>query len=268
VNPSPNGKPAEAPPLSALFNLQGRRALVTGGAQGIGLALARGLAEAGAELVLNDREPEKLDSAVSALRSAGFKASGAAFDVANETDVRAAVACIEEGVGPVDILVNNAGIHRRAPLVDMRASDWQAVMDVNLKGAFLVAAAVAPGMIRRRAGKVINICSLNSEIVRPGIANYAAAKGGLKMLTRAMAVEWGSHNIQANGIGPGYLLTELTQQLADDAQFDAWIKARTPAGRWGSPRDLLGAAVFLASPASDFVNGHILYVDGGLLASL
>jgi gluconate 5-dehydrogenase len=182
--------------------------------------------------------------------------------------VAAGVAELERLGGPIDILVNNAGIHRRAPLVEMTLADWQRVLDVNLTSAFLLARAVAPAMIARRAGKIINICSLNSELARPTIANYAAAKGGLKMLTRAMTVEWAKHNLQVNGIGPGYLLTDLTRTLAENAEFDGWIRGRTPAGRWGQPRELVGAAVFLASAASDFVNGHILYVDGGLLAAL
>lgn len=253
---------------STLFSLVGKRALVTGAAQGIGLTLARGLGAAGAELSLNDLDPAKLDVAAAELRAEGLRVTTGAFDVAREDQVVAGVAELERAGGPVDILVNNAGIHRRAPLEQMALADWQRVLDVNLTSAFLLARAVAPGMIARRAGKIINICSLNSELSRPGIGNYAAAKGGLKMLTRAMAVEWGRHNVQANGIGPGYLLTELTRSLAENPEFDRWIRARTPAGRWGEPRELIGAAVFLASAASDFVNGQIVYVDGGLLASL
>jgi gluconate 5-dehydrogenase len=178
------------------------------------------------------------------------------------------LAGLETEVGPVDILVNNAGIHARAPLASMSAEAWQAVLDVNLTSAFLVSRAIGPAMIRRGAGKIINLCSLNSEISRPTIANYAAAKGGLKMLTRAMAVEWGPHNLQTNGLGPGYIRTAMTGGLSVDPEFDRTIRARTPAGRWGESGELVGTAVFLASRASDFVNGQIVYVDGGLLAAL
>ena len=188
--------------------------------------------------------------------------------MAQSTEVEAALAPLENEVGAIDILVNNAGIHRRAPLESMPLELWQEVLDVNLTSAFLVTRTVVPGMIRRGAGKIINLCSLNCEVSRPTIANYAAAKGGLKMLTRAMAVEWARHNIQTNGLGPGYMRTAMTGTLTVDPEFDRFIRARTPAGRWGEPRELVGTAVFLASPAADFVNGQILYVDGGLLAAL
>ncbi len=252
----------------ALFSLAGRRALITGSGQGIGLTLARGLAAAGASLVLNDRDPARLAAAVAQMRAEGFTAEGRAFDVAQSTEVEAALAPLENEVGAIDILVNNAGIHRRAPLESMPLELWQEVLDVNLTSAFLVTRTVVPGMIRRGAGKIINLCSLNCEVSRPTIANYAAAKGGLKMLTRAMAVEWARHNIQTNGLGPGYMRTAMTGTLTVDPEFDRFIRARTPAGRWGEPRELVGTAVFLASPAADFVNGQILYVDGGLLAAL
>ena len=251
-----------------MFSLRGRRALITGAGQGIGLTLARGLGEAGAELVLNDLDPARLERAVALLRGEGFTVAGRCFNVAKAAEVEPALAECESAVGLIDILVNNAGIHRRAPLETMSLEFWQEVMDVNLTSAFLVTKAVVPGMIRRGRGKIINLCSLNCEISRPSIANYATAKGGLKMLTRAMAVEWGRHNIQANGIGPGYMRTEMTGSLTIDPEFDRYIRARTPAGRWGEPRELVGAAVFLASQAADFVNGQILYVDGGLLAAL
>jgi gluconate 5-dehydrogenase len=175
---------------------------------------------------------------------------------------------VQAAVGPIDVLVNNAGIHRRAPLAEMTETQFREVIDTNLTSAFLVARALAPAMIERRRGKIINICSLMSEVGRPTTGNYAAAKGGLKMLTRAMAVEWAKHNLQINGIGPGYILTEMTKVLADDPEFDRWICGRTPAGRWGRPEELVGAAVFLAAPASDFINGQIVYVDGGLLAAI
>ncbi|MCX6942161.1 MAG: SDR family oxidoreductase [Verrucomicrobia bacterium] len=260
------------PPLSplapALFSLAGRRVLITGSGQGIGLTLARGLAAAGASLVLNDRDPARLAAAVAQVRAEGFTAEGRAFDVAKAAEVEAALAQFETEIGPIDILVNNAGIHRRAPLETMPLALWQEVLDVNLTSAFLVTKAIVPGMIRRGAGKIINICSLNCEVSRPTIANYAAAKGGLKMLTRAMAVEWARHNIQVNGLGPGYMRTAMTDTLTVDPEFDRFICARTPAGRWGEPRELVGTAVFLASPAADFVNGQVIYVDGGLLAAL
>ncbi len=251
----------------ALFSLHGKRALVTGSGQGLGLAIARGLAEAGAALVLNDLDAGRLEQAVQALRAEGHRVSGARFHVARPDEVRPAIgATLAEG--PIDILVNNAGIHRYGALTDLDLARWQEVLDVNLTGAFVTAQAVVPGMIARGAGKVVNICSLMSEGARPTTANYAAAKGGLKMLTKSMAVEWARHNVQANGIGPGYILSDLTRPLAENPDFDRWVKTRTPAGRWGTPADLIGAAVFLASPASDFVNGHVLYVDGGWLAAL
>jgi gluconate 5-dehydrogenase len=233
------------PPSSPDFRLTGRRALVTGSSQGIGLAFAAALA------------------AAAGLRAAGHPdVATAAFDVTDEAAVTATV----PGLGPLDILVNNTGIHRRGPLETMPLADWEAVLKANLTSAFLVARAVAPGMIARRAGKIINVCSLMSDLARPTTGNYAAAKGGLKMLTRAMCAEWARHNLQINGLAPGYILTDLTQPLAADPKFDQWIKARTPAGRWGTAADLTGACVFLASPAADFVNGQILIIDGGLSA--
>lgn len=264
------GSIGRSPPDSAseLFSLRGRRAFITGSGQGIGHTLARGLAAAGAEIVLNDIDPSRLEAAVSALRGEGLVAAGRCFDVTNAVQVESVLGEVETAIGAIDILINNAGIHRRAPLEEMPLSSWQAVIDVNLTSAFLITKAVAPGMLRRGYGKVINICSLNSEISRPTIANYAAAKGGLKMLTRAMAVEWGDRGVQANGIAPGYLRTDMTTVLTIDPAWDRYICARTPAGRWGDPRELIGAAVFLSSRASDFMNGQILTVDGGLLAAL
>lgn len=245
------------------FDLAGRRALVTGSSQGIGLALAGALAGAGASVVLNGRDPAKLSAAAAKLRAAGHASvATAAFDVTDEAAVNSAAASL----GDVDILVSNTGIHRRGPLETMSLADWEAVIRTNLTSAFLVARAVAPGMIARRSGKIINICSLMSDLARPTTGPYAAAKGGLKMLTRAMCAEWAKHNIQINGIAPGYILTELTAPLAADPKFDAWIKGRTPAGRWGDVADLTGACVFLASPASGFVNGQVIVVDGGISA--
>jgi gluconate 5-dehydrogenase len=253
----------------SIFSLDGRRALLTGSGQGIGLRLARGLAAAGASVVLNDIDAARLEGAVAGLRAEGISAEGILFDVSRPDEVGPAITKVEEKGGPIDILFNNAGIHRYAALADMKLSQWQEVLDVNLTGAFVVAQAVARRMIARASGgKIVNICSLMSEAARPTTGNYTAAKGGLKLLTKAMAVEWGRHGIQANGIGPGYILSELTKHLADQPEFDAWVRGRTPAGRWGTPDDLVGAAVFLYAPASDFINGHILYVDGGFLAGL
>jgi gluconate 5-dehydrogenase len=252
----------------SLFSLEGKRALVTGSGQGIGLTLARGLAAAGAELVLNDIDSGRLEQAVKTLCAEGYAASGRTFDVANEAEIAAALAESDESGRGFDILINNAGIHRRAPLESMPIEFWRSVIDVNLTSAFLVTRAVVGGMLRRGGGKIINICSLNSEISRPTIGNYAAAKGGLKMLTRAMAVEWGARNVQTNGIAPGYMRTDMTGVLTIDPAWDRYICGRTPAGRWGEPPELIGAAVFLASRASDFMNGQIVTVDGGLLAAI
>ena len=256
------------PETNPLFDLTGRTALVTGSSQGLGLAMARGLAQAGAALVLNGRDELKLAAAAERLRAEGARVTTAAFDVTDGAAVARAVEKIEAEFAPIDILVNNAGIHRRAPLAEMTEAQWREVLDTNLTSAFLVARAVAPRMIARRAGKIINICSVMSDVTRPTIGNYAAAKGGLKMLTRAMAVEWAKHGVQTNAIAPGYFATELNRPLMENVEFDRWIRGRTPAGRWGQPEELVGAAVFLASRASAFVNGQILAVDGGLLAAL
>lgn len=251
-----------------LFDLTGRTALITGSSQGLGLALARGLAGAGAAIVLNGRDEKKLVTAAETLRAEGARVTTAAFDVTDGAASAAGVAKIEAEFAPIDILINNAGIQRRAPLAEMTEEQWRTVIDTNLTSVFLVARAVAPRMISRGAGKIINICSVMSEVSRPTIGNYAAAKGGLKMLTRAMAVEWAKHGLQANGIAPGYFVTELNRALVENVEFNQWICGRTPAGRWGQPHELAGAAVFLSSRASDFVNGQILSVDGGLLAAL
>lgn len=251
-----------------MFDLTGRTALVTGSSQGLGLALARGLAQAGAAVVLNGRDEAKLARAAAELGGEGARVTTAAFDVTDGAACQRAVERVEQEFSPIDILINNAGIQRRAPLAEMTEEQWRAVIDSNLTSAFLVARAVVPGMIARRAGKIINICSVMAEVSRPTIGNYAASKGGLKMLTRAMAVEWARHGIQANGISPGYFVTELNRSLVENVEFNQWICSRTPAGRWGQPHELAGAAVFLASPASNFVNGQILGVDGGLLAAL
>jgi gluconate 5-dehydrogenase len=253
----------------SLFDLTGRVALITGSSQGLGFALARGLARAGATVVLNGRTRGKLEQAAKALRDEGLSVRTTAFDVTDEAGIRAALPTLElEAGGPIEVLVNNAGIQHRAPMVELDAADWRKVVETNLTSAFLVGREVARGMLARKHGKIINTCSLLSEVGRNTIAPYTAAKGGLKMLTKAMAVEWGPHGVQANGIGPGYFMTEMTKPLVQNPEFDAWVRKRTPAGRWGQPEELTGAAVFLASRASDFVNGQILYVDGGMLASL
>lgn len=247
------------------FSLRGRRALVTGSSQGIGLALARGLAEAGASVILNGRNPAKLEASVALLAGEGLTVEGSAFDVTDGASVNSAIAALRAG-GDLDILVNNAGIHRRAPLLEMSLEDWRTVIDTDLTSAFLVSRAVAPGMIEKGGGKIVNICSLMSDLARPTIANYSAAKGGLRMLTRSMCAEWAGRNIQINGISPGYIETEMTESLRRDEKFDSWIRGRTPAARWGRVEDLTGACIFLASGASDYVNGHLLLVDGGLSA--
>ena len=249
--------------LAEKFSLAGRRALITGSSQGIGLALARGLAEAGASIILNGRAEAKLAAAVESLQAGGHVAEGARFDVTNPAEVRAGVARLLQDGLPIDILVNNAGIQIRAPLLETSLDDWQKVIDTNLTSAFLVARAVAPGMIARRAGKIVNICSLGSDLARATTGPYTAAKGGLRMLTRIMCVEWARDNLQVNALAPGYIMTEMTAVLAQDPKFDAWVRARTPAGRWGTPEDLIGTCVFLSSAAADFMNGQIVYVDGG-----
>lgn len=253
---------------TSLFDLRGRTALVTGASQGLGLVLARGLGQAGCRIILNGRDPSRLDQAALALRSLGIEILTAPFDVTQAKQINEGLERIAHEAPIIDILVNNAGIQRRAPLAEMDETAFRQVIDANLTSAFLVSRAIVPKMIERKQGKIINICSLMSELGRLGTGNYAAAKGGLRMLTRAMATEWAHDNIQANGIGPGYFLTDMTRTLADDPTFDTWIKQRTPAGRWGHPDELIGAAVFLASEAASFVNGQILYVDGGLLAAI
>ena len=255
---------------NSLFDLTGRTALVTGSGQGLGLSIARGLAQAGAAVVLNGRDVKKLNTAAEAMRVkvARSRVTVAVFDVTDGAAVASAVEKIEKDFAPIDILVNNAGIHQRAPLAEMTEAQWRAVLDTNLTGAFLVARAVAPRMIARGAGKIINLCSVMSDVTRPTIANYSAAKGGLKMLTKSMAVEWAKHGLQCNGIAPGYMVTPLNRSLIENTEFNKWICGRTPAGRWGKPEELVGAAVFLAARASDFVNGQMLAVDGGLLAAL
>ena len=251
-----------------LFDLAGRVALVTGSSQGIGLALARGLAEAGAIVVLNGRDAGKVEAAAQALRDAGLRAFGSAFDVTDRAASFEAVQQVENTIGPVEILVNNAGIQHRSPFIDFSEEDFRRVQRTNVDGVFFVTQAVAKGMIARRQGKIINICSVMSELGRPTIVPYTTSKGAVKMMTKGLCAELGRHNIQVNGIGPGYIETELNRALLDDRDFTAWVEARTPAGRWGKVEELVGAAIFLASPASNYVNGHILYVDGGMTAAV
>jgi gluconate 5-dehydrogenase len=253
---------------TSLFDLTGRTALVTGSTTGIGFALARGLAQAGAQIVVNRRDPQRAESAAERLRADGLRASASCFDVMDPERVSPAIDLIEADLGPIDILINNAGIQKRAPLTEMSLATWDEVIRVNLTGVFVVGQAVGRRMVARRRGKIINICSLMSEVARKTIALYTAAKGAVKQLTRAMCVEWAGDNIQVNGIGPGYFTTPMNEALVNDPNFDGWIRSRTPAGRWGRPEELVGAAIFLSSSASDFVNGQILYVDGGVLASL
>jgi gluconate 5-dehydrogenase len=251
----------------ALFDVRGRRALVTGASRGIGHALARGLLEAGCTVVINGRDGRRLAEARAELAAeTGGPVHVSAFDVTDAGAVRSGVARAEELAGPLDILVNNAGMQHRQPLHEFPDEAWHRLLDTNLTSAFLVGRAVAPGMMARGHGKIVNICSLQSELGRPGIAPYAATKGGLKMLTKGMCADWAAHGIQVNGIGPGYIETELTRPLREDREFDAWVRRRTPAGRWGSTTDLVGALRYLVAPASDFVNGQIIYVDGGMLA--
>ncbi|MEO8807473.1 MAG: glucose 1-dehydrogenase [Burkholderiaceae bacterium] len=250
------------------FDLKGRTALITGSGSGIGYALAMGLAGAGAAIVLNGRNTGKLDQAAQHMRAAGATVFTAPFDVTNGQAVATAVARIEAEVGPIDILVNNAGMQRRVPLEQFEEAQWRELMKTNVDSVFLVGQAVARHMIERKRGKIINICSVQSEMARPSTAPYAASKGAVKMLTKGMAIDWAQYGIQVNGLGPGYFKTELTEALVANPEFNSWLVNRTPSRRWGEVEDLVGAAVFLASDASNFVNGHILYVDGGVTAML
>jgi gluconate 5-dehydrogenase len=253
-----------------LFSLEGKTALITGGTHGLGMAIAKGLGNAGATIVINDISKEKIESAVKEYKSCGLRAYGYLFDVTDEKQVIEYIAKIESEVGPIDILVNNAGIIKRIPMVDMEVAEFRQVIDIDLVAPFIMAKHVVKSMIRRKSGgKIINMCSMMSELGRDTVSAYAAAKGGLKMLTRNMATEWAKFNIQANGIGPGYFATTQTEPIRVNGHpFNEFIISRTPAGRWGQPEELAGTAIFLASQASDFVNGHILYVDGGILATI
>jgi gluconate 5-dehydrogenase len=251
-----------------LFDLAGRTALVTGSSRGLGRAMAEGLAEAGAAVVLNGSDAGRLAEGAAAMRAAGATVYEARFDVTDEAAVVAAFASLDEQGVAVDILVNNAGIQFRKPMVDLETKDWRRVMETNVTSAFVIGREAARRMIPRGHGKIVNIGSLMSSVARATVAPYTVAKGGIKMLTQAMTAEWAMHGIQANAIGPGYMLTDMNQALVDDPAFNAWVIGRTPSRRWGKPDELIGAVVFLASAASNYVNGQTIYVDGGMLAVL
>lgn len=252
--------------MKDLFSVEGKRVLITGSTRGLGNTFAHGFAESGASVVLNGRNQASVDSVVKSFTDEGLRATGFAFDVCDENAVDRAIANIEDGVGGIDVLINNAGIQQRAPLEEMTSAAWRNVIETNLTSAFLVSQSVARRMIPRKRGRIINISSLISFGARPTIANYSAAKSGLNGLTRSMATEWGKYGIISNAIAPGYFLTDLTRPLTEDESFDGWVKQEVPLRRWGEPEELVGAAIFLASDASSYVNGHILFVDGGFSA--
>jgi gluconate 5-dehydrogenase len=254
--------------MSELFSLKGRLALITGSGQGIGFALARGLAQHGAKVVLNGRSTEKIGKAVATLRGEGFAAEASVFDVVDPAAVEAGIARIEKDIGPIDIVINNAGVQFRKPLEEFPDDKWQLLLQTNVTGVFNVGKAVARRMIPRRRGKIINIASVMSELARPTIAPYTATKGAVRNLTRGMCADWARHGLQVNAIAPGFFRTELNKALTEDPEFTGWLEKRTPTGRWGEVEELVGAAVFLASDASSFVNGHTLYVDGGMTVSV
>lgn len=254
--------------MKNLFDVKNKIVLITGSTRGIGYSLAEGFAEAGSVVIVNGTTNESVKKAVAGLKSGGLEVHGMSFDVTRKTDIENSVHKIEKHIGPIDILVNNAGIHQRAPLEEMSPENWNRVIEVNLNAVFIVSQIVARYMIQRKKGRIIHISSINAEAARPTIANYCAAKGGLKMLTKAMATEWGKYNILTNAIGPGYFQTALTKPLADDPGFDSWVRSEVPLKRWGNVEELTGAAIFFASEASSYVNGHTLYVDGGWQACL
>ncbi len=251
-----------------LFDLTGRTALVTGSSRGLGRAMAEGLANAGAKVIVNGTDAARVASAVEEMRAAGLQVEGRAFDISDEAAIVRAFEDFDARGVAIDILVNNAGIQLRKPMVELSTAEWQRVIDVNLTSAFVIGREAGKRMVARKHGKIINIGSLTSDLARATVAPYTVAKGGVKMLTKAMAAEWAEHGIQANAIGPGYMLTDMNQALIDNPAFDAWVKGRAPAKRWGLPQELAGVAVFLASPASNYINGQIIYVDGGFSAVL
>ncbi|GHA74844.1 gluconate 5-dehydrogenase [Pontibacter akesuensis] len=252
-----------------LFDLQGQVALITGATHGLGMAMAKALGKAGATLVINGNTPAKMEAALANYSAEGYSVHGYLFDVTDEAQVQENVARIEQEVGPIGILVNNAGMIKRVPALEMDVAEFRKVVDVDLTAPFIMSKYVAKNMVARRSGKIINICSMMSELGRDTVSAYAAAKGGLKMLTRNLATEWAKYNIQVNGIGPGYFATDQTAPIRVDGHpFNDFIINRTPAGRWGDPADLEGTTIFLASKASNFINGQIIYVDGGILATI
>jgi gluconate 5-dehydrogenase len=251
-----------------LFDLSGRTALVTGSSRGLGRSIAEGLAKAGARLVVNGVDPARVEAAVAELRAAGHGVEGSAFDVTDEPAVVRAFERFDGDGIAIDILVNNAGIQVRKPLVEFSTADWRKVIETNLTSAFVIGREAAKRMIARKRGKIINIGSLASELARPTVGPYTAAKGGIRNLTRSMAVEWAASGIQANAIGPGYMLTDMNQALVENRDFNTWLMSRIPSKRWGQPEELIGTAIFLASDASNYVNGQMIYVDGGMLAAM
>jgi gluconate 5-dehydrogenase len=254
--------------MKNLFTLDNKRVLITGSAQGIGFLLAQGLAEQGAEIIINDITAERAENAAMKLRDKGFTAWTSAFNVTDPDAVENAIENIEQEIGAIDVLINNAGIQRRHPFTEFPFNEWNDIIAVNQTAVFLVSQSVSRRMVKRQTGKIINICSMQSELGRDTITPYAAAKGAVKMLTRGMCVELARYNIQVNGIAPGYFKTDMTKSLVDDEAFTQWLCKRTPAARWGDPEELIGAAVFLSSKASNFVNGHLLFVDGGMLVAV
>lgn len=251
-----------------IFDIKGKVALITGSTGGLGSVFARGLAENGCNVVLNSRSAEKLNNQISAFKKSGLEMFGVAFDVTKSEEIKQAVQKISSEIGLIDILINNAGINKRAPLEQFNDNDWDTILDINLNGVYKVSKAVVKSMIQRRSGKIINIGSMQCELGRQTIAPYAASKGGVKMLTKGMAADWAKYNIQINGIGPGYFKTNMTKALYENTEFDQWLKNRTPSNRWGNPEELIGALLFLASNASSYVNGQMIYVDGGLLSTV
>lgn len=255
--------------MHELFDLTGKTALITGAARGLGFSYAEGLASAGATIILSDINSIVLDSAVNKLKNKGYKVSGYVMDVSDEKQIIYAFNSMDKDNIQIDIVINNAGIQHRQPIIEIELKDWQRIIDIHLTGTFLVSREAAKRMIARNSGgKFINICSLTSEQARPTVAPYTAAKGGIKMLTKSMAAEWGQFNIQANAIGPGYILTDMNEALIKDQAFDSWVKNSNPTKRWGKPQELIGTAIFLAAPSSDYINGQVIYVDGGWLAVL
>ena len=252
--------------IQELFDLTGKIALITGSSRGIGFALAEGMGKAGSRIILNGTNQDRLTESLKIITEKNISVHGSKFDVRDEKSVEKQITGIEQNIGPIDILINNAGIQIRGPLEEFDLKDWQRIIDINLTGAFITAKAVVKGMIERKRGKIINICSMQSDLARETIAPYTASKGGLKLLTQGMAAEWGKYNIQINGIAPGYFKTELSRKMYEDKDFYAWLCERTPAVRWGETSELVGAAIFLASEASSFINGHVIFVDGGLRA--